>query len=123
MLLVSLLVASVQAADLDVELVIPNADPVQVTLVDVQDGKLPGLLVETAAGETFRLGAKLSTPAPGQHELAFVIDRLELDRKGRTQVTTVAQPTLLTRTNQQAEMRMGRTDAMYEVRATVRDEG
>lgn len=123
MLLVSLLVASVQAADLDVELEIPNAEPVQVTFADVQDGRLPGLLVETATGETFRCTTAVSTPTAGQHEVAFRIEKIEVDRKGRTQATLVAQPTLLVATNQQAEMRVGRTDATYAIRATVRDEG
>lgn len=122
MLLASLLFASASAADLDVELSLPEADPVRVVLADVADGPMPGLLVQARDGSTYRVGTELRSGAPDQHQVAFVIESLQTDRKGRVQTTLVAQPTLNVLTNQEAEFGVGNDTGSWRVRVTVRDQ-
>lgn len=123
MLLASLLLASASAAALDLELTLPGAEPFHVVLTDAQDRRLPGLLVASDDGTTYRVNADVTSPSDGQHEVAFTIDALTVDRKGRQQVTTVARPTVLALTNQAGEFNASNAHGSFSLRFTVRDEG
>lgn len=118
LLLASALVPGALALDpdaahmLDLDLRLQGAEPVALTLSDVQPGPQPGIVVEAGEGHRYRVYVDLSDAEPtAEGDETVQIDlRVEEDteiRRGRWESSTLCRPRLLTRVDQEARITIG----------------
>lgn len=97
------------AFELDLQLGIPGAAPVAVTLHEVAPGPMPALMIPSPDGGQARLSARLS-PVPESDlawQIDFLLERVEIDRHGRERATVISRPTMRANADQEALFQMG----------------
>ena len=106
------LAASVQAADLHVEITAPGGQPVAIDYPDVQFGALPGLMVHGDNEGMLLVHISLSPvevepdPVP-QVLFDVVMQELSSDKKGRAYLKVLSSPQIRARVNEQARFAQG----------------
>ena len=95
-MLAALLVTSLpaRAADLELSIGVPFRDPVEVTLHDVDEGAVPGLVLPGVDGTRYTLSIEL-TELEDAYRLSLLIEGAEPTRAGRTRTWTVSHSALV----------------------------
>jgi len=106
------LAASVQAADLHVEITASGGEPVAIDYPDVQLAALPGLMVAGDNDSMLLVSITLSAveaepdPVP-QVQFDVVMQELSSDKKGRAYLKVLSRPRIRAQVNEQARLAQG----------------
>ena len=107
-MLAALLIASLpaQAVDLELTIGVPFREPVEMTLHDIDEGSVPGVVLPGVDGERYVVSIDVAETEDA-YRVSFLIEGMEPTRTGRARTWLVSHPTLVVPPDELARLYQG----------------